>query len=1398
MRDPFLPRPWRRPLRVFISHTRELRDLPAERSFIAAVEAAILRAGMTVTDMAYFAARDSTPASVCAAEVAAADLVVGVLGLRYGSLVPDRPVSFTELEFDVATELGKPRLMFLLDDSAAVPLPASALIDRESGHRQDAFRSKVVGSGLIAGSFSTPDQLEMLVHQALAGHKATPARSRYLTQVRDIAPVGLARGREAELAELAAWCQGDEPYVWWQAPPWAGKSALMSTFVLDPPPRTQVVSFFVTGRLAAQADAVAFTDAVLEQLAVLTGEGVPDSLGPGQREIYRRDLLLSAAARAHASGERLVLVVDGLDEDVRGAGLPSIASLLPRQVPDGLRIVVAGRPHPDLPEDLAGDHPLRTCPRRILDLSPYAVEAARAARLELDGLLTGDPRHRELIGLVAAAGGGLTRAELRELSGLGRYEIESTLSRVCGRTLAGRTDTTLPVARRVYLFAHETLRTTAIDQLEGLLDAFHQRIHEWVDARREAGWPEDTPPYAWSGYFSMLSDLGDFPRMAALATDHVRHHRMLAVTGGDAAALAEIRAVERLLADAADPDLVTTVRLNVHRTVLADKNSHLPIDLPAVWARLGNVARAEALARGLEPARRVDALGLIAEALSRAGDDGQAKGLLAEAVVMWNDIPDRKQKSELLLRLMKHAARIGDSATRDILIRPPRASGTPLLAALESAIEHDDNKLLYRFILEHSFQIRNLTDADMNIPYLARFWAAQHGRDLIHPELPVQPGPAGDPAPVPGALGSAMSRYGQIGRRSPERWIRGLELKSAVLAEAAPDLVASGHRDQVAALAQRLRRWVEDAPLNQRPHVLRGLVPVYTRLDDEAAVTETAEFAADGFAWNPALEKNALGEFVEELGLAGRADLARSVFDQAFRFLADRPGDAAARATALGALAGVVARDGDRDAGAALARQITGGRIRGQALSSVAGAHADKGEADQASAIAVEAETSARTIDDPGQRRARTLALGVAFAVGGRADRAEKLAARLDDPEQLVLVVRALAEHGQAERAAAVAELIAPVNGRVAAAGAIARAHLAAGRPAPARTIVEDLYLTSLLEDLPGPSRADMAELAARAGLHRRAESFVADLLNRRQLSRDILDPAIAAGFTAEISAIRQRLAGQDDRGPESRAIAALVGALTRAGDRERAVALTSAMPRFGDQSVMAEMLSGLVRCGQSDDAEFLVEAPHSGLDELVGLSALAVATAAAGLHARALRLGARADQALAESLASGRRISAIVPALTVERDGDFERAESMMPKLEPAQQQIAWFELAKVATRGGHTDRVEAIARDHAFTDASHLRGVIVMVAEGRDFERAERMAHDLVPPAQLPGVLAELAVRLASTSDQSARRRRVRRLLAEALHLGPWTECVEALARVDFELVLEIDRRLSLEIGE
>src|SRR5690349_1769076 len=108
------------PWQVFVSHTSELREFPAGMSYVGAVERAISAAGHVVVDMAGFPASADAPAHVCAERVRKCDVYVGVLGTRFGSPVRDQPeVSYTELEFDTATEAGLDRLVFLLDEDAA-------------------------------------------------------------------------------------------------------------------------------------------------------------------------------------------------------------------------------------------------------------------------------------------------------------------------------------------------------------------------------------------------------------------------------------------------------------------------------------------------------------------------------------------------------------------------------------------------------------------------------------------------------------------------------------------------------------------------------------------------------------------------------------------------------------------------------------------------------------------------------------------------------------------------------------------------------------------------------------------------------------------------------------------------------------------------------------------------------------------------------------------------------------------------------------------------------------------------------------------------------------------------------------------------------------------------------
>jgi len=89
--------------RVFLSHTSELRDFPKGMSYVAAAKGVVSTAGHVIVDMADFPAADLPAAQLCADRVHGCDVYVGILGIRYGSPVCDRPdVSYTELEFEAA------------------------------------------------------------------------------------------------------------------------------------------------------------------------------------------------------------------------------------------------------------------------------------------------------------------------------------------------------------------------------------------------------------------------------------------------------------------------------------------------------------------------------------------------------------------------------------------------------------------------------------------------------------------------------------------------------------------------------------------------------------------------------------------------------------------------------------------------------------------------------------------------------------------------------------------------------------------------------------------------------------------------------------------------------------------------------------------------------------------------------------------------------------------------------------------------------------------------------------------------------------------------------------------------------------------------------------------------
>jgi tetratricopeptide (TPR) repeat protein len=152
--------------------------------------------------MAYWTATDQPPAQEDRDRLATSDVYVLLAGFRYGSPVRDQPdVSYTELEFDTATELGIPRLVFLISEHAQGP--AALFVDHTHGARQAVFRQRLQDSGIVTANVDSPDRAETLIYDALIRLPRARSDSVPAAQVWKIpARTTTFTGRDIVLAEL--------------------------------------------------------------------------------------------------------------------------------------------------------------------------------------------------------------------------------------------------------------------------------------------------------------------------------------------------------------------------------------------------------------------------------------------------------------------------------------------------------------------------------------------------------------------------------------------------------------------------------------------------------------------------------------------------------------------------------------------------------------------------------------------------------------------------------------------------------------------------------------------------------------------------------------------------------------------------------------------------------------------------------------------------------------------------------------------------------------------------------------------------------------------------------------------------------------------------------------------
>ncbi|MFH8586170.1 hypothetical protein ACH4GP_17445 [Streptomyces celluloflavus] len=434
-----------------------------------------------------------------------------------------------------------------------------------------------------------------------------------------------AQGRTGEHTDLNAFVRdlaaGAPSYLCWHADAPVGKTALLADYIRRRPPAdTDILSFFISSAHGTDTRA-AFEEEMADQIGEFLGRP-GNHLPLGVREWKR--LFADAATESTRHGRRLLLVVDGLDDDAAWSGLVaegktptserqaptgtgvdaksrprtgtkdpagqspvrgSIAALLPAPPPPGMRVIVSLRRCLRWPDDVSERHPLRQG-KHLRTLLPVAgVPLLRQPSPGATAL--GGP----VAGLLAVAGGGLRTADLAELTGLPEDRLDRLAAGPAGRSLV--LDEPM---RQTYALAEPRLADAVREDLGEAGVLRHTReLLAWSQEWRMAGWPDETPPYPLEHQLRLLTGSAE---RTAYVLDMPRLRR-LARTAGPAVALAQLDAFEEEVSAAAGATadgLTTLVPLSAARALLRRQTREVPDGAPALLVRLGDVGRARGLA----------------------------------------------------------------------------------------------------------------------------------------------------------------------------------------------------------------------------------------------------------------------------------------------------------------------------------------------------------------------------------------------------------------------------------------------------------------------------------------------------------------------------------------------------------------------------------------------------------------------------------------------------------------------------------------------------------------------------------------------------------------------------------------------------------------------------------
>jgi hypothetical protein len=147
-----------------------------------------------------------------------------------------------------------------------------------------------------------------------------------------------------------------------------------------------------------------------------------------------------------------------------------------------------------------------------------------------------------------------------------------------------------------------------------------------------------------------------------------RHRRLRERTGGIGAALAEMAATQQQLLGRHPVDLGLVARVAVHREALLASRPYVPAGIPAMWLRLGDVDRAEAIIRSGRRAEAAPAdLAQLAAVMAETGRPDRAQAMMAEAIAGAWAVTDHVRRGFAMLGVAAAAAGLADPAAVDAL-----------------------------------------------------------------------------------------------------------------------------------------------------------------------------------------------------------------------------------------------------------------------------------------------------------------------------------------------------------------------------------------------------------------------------------------------------------------------------------------------------------------------------------------------------------------------------------------------------------------------------------------------------------------------------------------------------------------------------------------------------------